>query len=429
MFRSLWFRLIGTVVGLVIFTLALSLIATLVIAGRQFSEFITNTSNEIISISGPPGFFEEQANNDTTTEDSTIGINPDPQGGGEINRNGSGIIINPDGGIQINQGEQPFDQIEVQIPEIVTEQSNKLAAEVGTTLLVAASTSGFLAIIAGVWLSWQITRPLARLRNAAEQFATGKLDIRVQVKSKDEVGRVGMAFNHMAGELQRQEGLRKQMVADIAHELRTPLTVMQVNLEAMKDELLPTSPDELDGLHHEVTRLSRLVEDLRLLSLADSGNLELHNESIDANTLVETAVRRLKPQAETQGIHLEANLSKKPVTITGDEDKLHQVLANLISNSLRFTPSGKRVDISVRSDRKWVIMQVSDEGPGINPADLPILFERFFKGDRARSRGDSGSGLGLSIVKQLVELHGGQIDAALPKSGGLQVTIQLPLAE
>ncbi len=422
MFRSLWVRLIGTVVTLVIFTLALSLIATMVIAVRQLNEFITNTSNEIISITTPSEQVEGQPTAETTTENSGILINPD--GGVEIGGNNGGISIGPDGTVGINPGSQ----IEVQIPEIVGSQSAQLARDVGTTLMVAAGASGLLAILAGVWLSWQITRPLARLRNAAEQFATGKLDTRVKVTSKDEVGRVGLAFNHMAGELQRQEGLRKQMVADIAHELRTPLSVMQVNLEAMNDELLPTSPEELDGLHHEVLRLSRLVEDLRLLSLADSGNLSLESEPVDVNALVETAVRRLKPQADARDIILGASLSQKPATISGDEDKLHQVLANLIANSLRYTPAGKRVDVTVQADRQWVTLQVADEGPGIDPADLPVLFERFYKEDRARSRGESGSGLGLSIVKQLVELHGGEIQAALPEAGGLAVTIRLPVA-
>jgi signal transduction histidine kinase len=196
----------------------------------------------------------------------------------------------------------------------------------------------------------------------------------------------------------------------------------------MADELLPVSPEELDGLHNEVTRLSRLVEDLRLLSLADSGNLELHSGPVDVNALVETAVRRLKPQAQVRGIILGTSLSSKPAVVTGDEDKLHQVLANLVSNALRYTPAGKRVEVSVRANRQQVTLQVSDEGPGIDPADLPVLFERFFKGDRARSRSESGSGLGLSIVRQLVELHGGHIEAALAESGGLQVTIRLPVA-
>ena len=424
MLRSLWFRLTGTVLGLVIFTLALALVATLVIASRQLTEFINNTSNEIISITGPADMV-----GGVDTGPDSIDINPDTQNGIEINGGtDNGVRIRPDGTVEINSADQSLSQIEVQIPEIVRTQSAQLARDVGNTILIAVGASTFLAMIAGTWLFWQITRPLARLRDAAEQIATGKLDTRVRVTNKDEVGRVGMAFNHMAGELQRQEGLRKQMVADIAHELRTPLSVMQVNLEAMADELLPVSPEELDGLHNEVTRLSRLVEDLRLLSLADSGSLELHSGPVDVNALVETAVRRLKPQAQARGIILGTSLSSKPAVVTGDEDKLHQVLANLVSNALRYTPAGKRVEVSVRANRQQVTLQVSDEGPGIDPADLPVLFERFFKGDRARSRSESGSGLGLSIVRQLVELHGGHIEAALAESGGLQVTIRLPVA-
>ncbi len=426
MFRSLWFRLTGTVVVLVIFTLSLALIATLVIGGRQLSEFINNVSDEIIQITAPTELVTGQTDID---ELSSIEINEDTEGGLEISReNGPGFSISPDGAFQIKPGDQTLSQIDVQIPEIVRTQSTQFARDVQITVMVAVGLSGFLAILAGTWLFWQITRPLAWLRDATEQVAAGKLDTRVRIKGKDEVGRVGMAFNYMAGELQRQEGLRKQMVADIAHELRTPLSVMQINLEAMTDELLPVSPEEVDRLHHEVLRLSRLVEDLRILSLADAGRLQLHSNSIDANVLVENAVRRMKPQAETRGVVLTASISDMPAPITGDEDKLQQVLANLVSNSLRFTPSGKRVEVGTRIDGQQVMLQVTDEGSGIDPADLPNLFERFYKGDRSRSRKESGSGLGLSIVKQLVELHGGQVQAALPESGGLQVTFWLPLA-
>lgn len=428
MLRSLWFRLTGTVVALVIFTLGMSLIATLVIAGRQLAEFIDNTSNEIISITAPTDLVTGEAFADAPTDPPRIRLDENRDFGFEIGDDRGGIKIDPDGGIEIIPRDQAFSQIDVQIPEIVRTQSSRLAREVQSTVLVAASVSAFLAMLAGTWLFWQITRPLARLRDAAEQVAAGKLDTRVRVKSKDEVGRVGVAFNHMAGELQRQEGLRKQMVADIAHELRTPLSVMQVNLEAMADELLPASPEELDGLHHEVIRLSRLVEDLRLLSMADAGKLQMRTDPVDANALVESAVRRMTPKAEARGVRLGASLSSRPASIVGDEDKLQQVLANLVSNALRYTPSGKRVEVSARANRRHVTLQVSDEGPGIDPGDLPDLFERFYKGDRSRNRSAGGSGLGLSIVKKLVELHGGQVEAALPEPGGLQVTIRLPLA-
>ncbi len=432
MLRSLWFRLTGTVVALVIFTLGLSLIATLVIGGRQLSEFINNTSNEIIKITGPTELLSGQTTNDPQADSPGLDTSQDNSGGFNFNTgDGGGITINPNGGVEIRSGtgSQQVSQIDVQIPEIVRTQGTQLAQDVLNTVVVAVSISGFLAIIAGTWLFWQITRPLARLRDAAEQVAAGKLETRVRVKSKDEVGRVGLAFNHMAGQLQRQEGLRKQMVADIAHELRTPLSVMQINLEAMADELLPSSPEEMDRLHLEVLRLSRLVEDLRLLSLADAGTLQMRHDRLDANALVENAVQRMKSQAEARSVILEASIANKPAPITGDEDKLQQVLANLIANALRFTPSGKRVMVSTQVNRRQVMLRVGDEGPGIDPADLPDLFERFYKGDRSRSRNESGSGLGLSIVKQLVELHGGKVQADLPESGGLAITIWLPVAQ
>lgn len=426
MLRSLWFRLTGTVVALVIFTLGLAFLATLVIAGRQLTEFIASTSDEIIRITAPSDLVRGL---DTGSRLPGIQISEDSQGGVEISSdNSEGIKISPDGGVEISASDQSISQIDVQIPEIVRSQSAQLARDVQNTILFAVSAASVLAMIASTWLFWQITRPLARLRDATVQIAAGKLDTRVRVKSRDEVGQVGMAFNRMAGELQRQEGLRKQMVADIAHELRTPLSVMQINLEAMTDDLLPASPEELGGLHHEVLRLSRLVEDLRLLSLADAGDLQLRSDPIDANEMVMSAVSRMKPQAESRGVTLAASLNGKPARIVGDEDKLQQVLANLVSNALRFTPAGKRVEVSVRANRQQVILQVSDQGPGIDPGDLPDMFERFYKGDRSRSRNDSGSGLGLSIVKQLVDLHGGQVQAALPESGGLQVTIWLPTA-
>ncbi|MCB8962320.1 MAG: HAMP domain-containing protein [Ardenticatenales bacterium] len=434
MLRSLWFRLTGTVVALVVFTLGLALVATLFIGGRQLAQFIQNTSDEIIQITAPTELLDggggpNAPDTPVVVAPADTQINDGPPGGVALTDGaGNGVVINEDGSITLNADESPVSQINVQIPAIVQSQANQLAQDIGSTVLVTVSVAALLAVLAATWLFWQITRPLARLRDAAEQVAGGNLEARVKIRTKDEVGRVGLAFNHMAGELQRQEGLRKQMVADIAHELRTPLTVMQANLEAMADELLPASPEELAGLHHEVLSLSRMVEDLRLLSLADAGQLQIEPARLDANELVETAVRRQSARAQAAGVRLEASLAGRPAPVEGDAEKLQQVLANLIANSLRFTPAGRRVLVSTQVNRQNVILSVADEGPGVDAADLPNLFARFYKGDPARSRADGGSGLGLAIVRQLVELHGGQVSAALPPAGGLTIRIQLPLA-
>ena len=196
MLRSLWFRLTGTVVALVILTLGLALIATLIIAGRQLTEFIQNTSDEIIKITAPADLVGDQTLVDPGTDPPSIKFNEDTPGSIEIGtESGAGISVSPDGAVEITTGDQALSQIDVRIPEIVRSQSTQLARDVQSTILVAVGVSGFLAILAGTWLFWQITRPLARLRDAAEQIAAGKLDTRVRVKSKDEVGQVGLGVS------------------------------------------------------------------------------------------------------------------------------------------------------------------------------------------------------------------------------------------
>jgi signal transduction histidine kinase len=329
----------------------------------------------------------------------------------------------------LNQGDAP--QISVTVPQTIQDDAGLFLQTMSNTLMGAICISALLALLASTWLFWGITRPLSRLRQATEAVAGGDLSARAPVKRRDEIGRTAEAFNTMAGELERQEGLRKQMVADVAHELRTPLSVMRGNLEAMIDDLIPASPEELDAVHGEVLRLTRLVEDLRLLSLVDAGELSLEIAEVDVAGLVETAVRRLGPAAEVHGIILAGDIGRNTGAIMADEGKIQQVLANLIANALRYTPRGKTVTVSARSVGTDVWLAVTDQGPGIDPADLPDFFERFWKGDRSRTRSGAtsgGSGLGLSIVRQIVELHGGRVQASLPEEGGLQVTVILPVA-
>jgi signal transduction histidine kinase len=402
MFRSLWFRLTGTVFLVVMISMIAALVATLFIMRREFVDFV-NTA--LTSLDAVPVEAEE------------VPFDFDRDLPEIITRNF------PDGLTRFT-----FPSYNVTVPRSVQTEAILFLETTRDAVLIALSVSGGLAILASTWLFWQITRPMSKLRAAAEAVAGGDLQARVKVKSRDEVGKLGLAFNDMASELERQEGLRKQLVADVAHELRTPLSIMQGNLEAMHDGLLEPDPDELDGLHDEVLRLSRLVEDLRLLSLVDAGTLQLENEPVDVTLLVESAVRRQVPAAESRGVNLTCNVSQPSATILGDEDKLQQMLANLITNAIHYTPSGGEVAVSALSTDE-VQVTISDQGPGVDPADLPYLFERFWRGDRSRSRGGGGSGLGLSIVKQLVNLHGGEVEAQLPPGGGLRVIVTLPALE
>jgi len=417
MFRSLWFRLTGTVVLVVAVTMIIALVSSLVIMQREFVIFVNSAvetlQQEPLEITVP------DAQGESTTRETLRWTAPGPIPDA-VQRRLPNLF-----------DQQDFPAINVQVPQTVQDDAGLFLETMSRTLLTTVGISAGLALLASTWLFWGITRPLSKLRTATEAVAAGDLTARAPVKRRDEVGRVAEAFNNMADELERQEGLRKQMVADVAHELRTPLSVMRGNLEAMIDDLIPASEDELDAIHQEVMRLSRLVEDLRLLSLADAGELRLEIQEVDAAELVETAVRRMKPSAEAKGVSLIGDISQSTGAIMGDEGKLQQVLANLIANALRYTPAGKKVMVSAQTVGQEVWLAVTDQGPGVDAADLANFFERFWKGDRARVRSQAssgGSGLGLSIVRQIVELHGGRAEATLPAEGGLKVTVVLPVA-
>jgi two-component system sensor histidine kinase BaeS len=283
-----------------------------------------------------------------------------------------------------------------------------------------------MALITGTLLFRQITRPLARLQTSALQLGSGQMNVQVPVTTTDEVGQVSRAFNHMADRIAAQEKLRQQMVADVAHELRTPLSVIRANLEAMLDGLISPEPQEIGEIHAEVLRLIRLTEDLRMLSLADAGQLRLQATQVDIGDLIETILRRMTPTADSQEITLEGDIHGLSMPVAADSDKLEQALINLLDNSLRHVPAGGQVVLHGRQTRDALIITVRDNGPGIPPGDLPHIFERFWRGDRSRSRTGGGSGLGLAIVKQIVDLHAGTIKHDTPAGGGCRFTITLP---
>ena len=299
MFRSLWFRLTGTVVFVVVVTMVVVMVASLVIMQREFVDFVNSAVDALerqrIEIT-------ESGTGRTTIEIPEIPVRPTPFALEDV----------LDGRLRELIEQEAAPSISVTVPQVVQQDAVQFLQTMRDTTLISVAISGGLAILASTWLFWQITRPLSKLRQATEALAGGDLSARAPVKRKDEVGRVADAFNTMADELQRQEGLRKQLVADVAHELRTPLSVMLGNLEAMIDELIPASEEELEAVHKEVLRLGRLVEDLRILSLADAGDLQLNQELIDVAELVETAVRRMTPTAQSNGVSLVGDIGRNP---------------------------------------------------------------------------------------------------------------------
>lgn len=308
-----------------------------------------------------------------------------------------------------------------------TPASDFLSA-VNRSVLWAGLIAGAVALVLGSGLFFQVVRPLRSLSTAAQAIAEGDLSQRALVGARDEVGQVAVTFNQMAESLQRYAAERQNMIADIAHELRTPLSVIQSNLEAMLDGVLPASPEELTSLHQETLRLNRLISDLRILSLAEAGQLRLEKQPVDPGALVRQVGERLRLRAEEKHINLETDVANSLPQIQADPERLTQIITNLVDNALRYIPAGSRVTVAAGPASGGVELLVSDTGPGIPPEDLPHLFDRFWRAEKSRNRATGGSGLGLAIVKQLVEAHGGQIQVTSQVGVGTQFRIHLPSA-
>lgn len=316
--------------------------------------------------------------------------------------------------------------------DVVTPASTFLSAVTRSTWLASLAAGG-VALLFGLLVFRQIVMPIRTVTAAAQRIAAGQLEQHVPVTSQDEIGRLAAAFNQMVDALAYDQQLRRTMIADIAHELRTPLSVIQANLEAMLDGVLPADPQEIASLHDEATLLARLVADLRLLSLADAGQLKLEHAPTDLGKVIEKVVAHLQLQAETHGVTIATEVSPTLPLVAADADRIGQVLGNLLSNALRYTPTGGRITVCAfaeveRNTESVVVVEVTDTGSGIAPADLPYVFDRFYRADKSRTRTSGGSGLGLAIVKQLVEAHGGYITAQPNMAGqGVTFTFTLPV--
>jgi signal transduction histidine kinase len=301
-----------------------------------------------------------------------------------------------------------------------------LASAKRSALLGGAIAFG-LALLLSVLLISEVLSPLRVLTRATEQIARGDLTQRVKLKARDEFGQLGDSFNRMIKNLRHSEEIRRSMTADIAHELRTPVTIIQGNLEAILDEIYEPTTDTIAPIYEETLRLGQLIDDLRDISLAEAKELQLNIEPIEVVASIKQLVETISASLD-QGpqIRVEANSTIPQVPV--DLKRFQQVLVNLLTNALRFTPQLGTIHIQVLRKDQEVEVRVADSGPGISPEEIPHLFERFYRGDQARSRGQGGSGLGLAISKLLVEAHGGRIWAENDPSGGAIFVIRLPLA-
>ncbi|MBI4299658.1 MAG: HAMP domain-containing protein [Chloroflexi bacterium] len=285
-----------------------------------------------------------------------------------------------------------------------------------------------VAILLGLALAGQIRGPLAKFSKASRQVAKGDFSQRVEGVSGGELGELATAFNLMTENLQQDEQRRQRLLADIAHELRTPLSVIQGNLEAMLDGVLEPDAAHLEALHRESGLLARIVRDLRDLTLAEAGQLRLERVPTDVEPLVAQEVARVEAEARDRGIALRSDLPVELPALDVDPDRARQVLGNLLSNALRYTPSGGSITIGARDDISdgLLTLYVADTGSGIAPGDLPHIFDHFYRADPSRQRASGGSGIGLAIVKQLVEAHGGRVWVESQLGKGSTFFISLP---
>ena len=308
-------------------------------------------------------------------------------------------------------------------------QEQSFLDQINQALLLAGVLAGALSILLGLGFSRGLTAPVARLTAAARCIAGGDLSQRVPETGSAEMAVLGRAFNQMAADLGKAEELRRNLVADLAHELRTPLSVIQGNLRAILDEVYPLEQAEIAVLYDETRLLSRLVDDLRELALAEAGQLRLERQPVAPSDVVNRAVAAARAQASARGIALRADLQENLPLVDVDPQRIEQVLGNLLNNALIHTPSGGEVVVTVRMRGGEFAVSVRDSGEGISPEHLPHVFERFYRADRSRSRATGGTGLGLAIVKQLVEAHGGRISVESQVGQGAAFTFTLPVVE
>ncbi len=293
-------------------------------------------------------------------------------------------------------------------------------------LLYAALGASAVALALGIILARALTRPIRALTTAIRAMAQGDLKQHVQVRTKDELGELAAAFNQMSADLDRLLQARRQMTADIAHDLRNPLTVIGGYVESMQDGVLKPTPQRLDAMQAEVQHLQKLVDDLRMLSQADAGELILNREVVSLPALLERAAQSYRPLAEKQGIRLRIEAQEGLPEIQADPERMVRVLGNLLSNSLRYAPEGGEIALRARAGEPGcVLVSVADNGKGIPPESLPYIFDRLYRVDPARNRGDE-SGLGLAIARGIVEAHGGSISAESTQGVGTTITIRLP---
>lgn len=298
--------------------------------------------------------------------------------------------------------------------------------EVRTALTTTALIGGVVAIVAAIgmalFVAGRVSGPLTALTDAATQMAAGKRDVRVEMSdAPGELGTLARTFDAMAAAVQREDQLRRQLVRDLAHEVRTPLSILRGTTEALVDGVVSPDEETLTTLHDEVLQLTRLVGDLETLADAEAAGLHMDVTAVDLADVARDVTQLASAAAADAELRLEVDL--RPAPILGDAARLHQVAVNLLSNAIRYTPAGGAITVRTGTAERSVFLEVLDSGPGVDPDEIPHLFERFYRGHAADA---DGSGIGLAVARELVQAHGGTIEAANRDEGGAAFRVAFP---
>jgi signal transduction histidine kinase len=305
---------------------------------------------------------------------------------------------------------------------------------INSYLWIAGLIAAAAALLLGIFLTRQITRPLRELNTGAKHITRGELSYRVKVRSRDEVGQLADSFNEMAVKLDDNEQSRRRMVSDIAHELRTPLTIIRGTVDGIEDGVFQADKPHLDSIKEQTDLLTHLVNDLRDLSLAESGQLKLDRQPADMAALAQRKIDQFQVNAIQKNIRLSLEAPAGLPEAKVDAKRMEQALGNLLSNAIRHTPEGGQINVALRlgddglkSGKSRLIISVADTGEGISAEHLPHIFERFYRVETSRARSEGGAGLGLAIVKQMVQAHGGEVRVESQTGKGSTFYISLPV--
>jgi len=318
-----------------------------------------------------------------------------------------------------------FGQNPIQVRDLPGSPELDFLDRMQQALIWGALGATIVALLIGIFLARTISRPVRELTGATKRVASGELGVQVPVRTSDELGELANSFNQMSADLAQSNQARRQMTADVAHDLRTPLSVILGYTEALSDAKLQGTPQMYNVMHSEAQHLSHLIDDLRFLSLADAGELPLERRDVTPLDLLNRTAAAYQAAAGQKQIDLQVQVAPDLPDLHVDPERMAQVLGNLTSNALRHTPARGTVILAAMAGERDMQLQVRDSGSGIDAADLPYIFHRFYRGDRSRQQ-NGESGLGLAIAKSIVEAHGGTITAESTSGAGTIFTITLP---